>query len=79
MAQDSAAKRRPAGVSLRTLDNGLDEGHSANAVFDAGVVERERIGGGSVHDAGEVVGEIAVDVGEGFQVTLWMRGRGSGG
>jgi hypothetical protein len=50
---------------LRACDNGIDEGHAANAVFDAGVVKRDRIGSGSVNDAGEVVGKVAVDIGEG--------------
>jgi len=43
----SISKRGPAGVGMRAWDNGLDEGHSANAILDAGVVERDRIGGGS--------------------------------
>ena len=35
----STLERRPVGISLGACDNRLDEGHAANTVFDAGVVE----------------------------------------
>ena len=75
----STLERRPAGVGLRTCDNDLDEGHAANAVFDAGVIERDGIGGGSVNDAGEVVGEIAVDVGKRCHQLPLREGSSGGG
>src|SRR5207249_6503497 len=72
---------RPRRVFLRRLHHRFDKGHAADGILDLGIVERgivlRRLA--AFEPGADVVGEILVDVREGFEITLRMRGRRAGG
>ena len=67
----------PPGIVFGGLNDGLDKGHAANGVLDLGIVQRWIILGqlAALNLGTNVVGEVHVNVGECFKVTLGMRGR----
>ena len=76
-AMSAASSRRRC---LAGSDHGFDEGHAADAVLDLRVIERECIVLRDSSDrARTVLGEVLVDVREGFEVALGMRGRRAAG
>src|SRR5580658_2537654 len=59
-------------------DQVIDEGHAADAVFDAGKIQRFYWRGSTVEAGGQGQREAAVKIGEGFEISFGVAGRGAG-
>src|SRR6185437_13851328 len=64
--------------ALVAADQVVDKGQAADAIFYAGEVEGFFGRGGAVDAGHEGDGEVAVEVGEGFEITFGVAARGAG-
>ena len=68
----------PASVGSTRLDHGLDELHAARAVLGGRHPAGQRIGRALLPARLDLFGDVAVELGEAFEVALGMPGRDAG-